>query len=69
MLYYVKTGDFDTALDARSHRQAAKKVVGNGDNCGICVIVSQKEIVEENADDNVYFFTQDLISPRMRLVD
>lgn len=67
MLYYVKTGDFDTSLNAKSHKHAAKKIVGNGDNCGICVIVSEKEIIEENADENVYFLTENLI-PKMRVV-
>lgn len=69
MIYYVKTGDVDTCLSATSHFHAAQKAVGNGADCGICVIVSNKEINETNAESNVYFLTTNVTNrPSMRLV-
>ena len=51
MLYYVKTGDIDTSTDAKSHRHAAVKTLrfSNEKDLGLCVIVSEQQIVDENS--------------------
>lgn len=62
MLYYVKSGDLDVSLHAKSHREAAIKTLGSSkENLGICVIVSRKEIIEENASSQVYFLTNNIL--------
>ena len=68
MLYYVKTGDIEMSLVAKSHRQAAKKAVGDGSGCGILVVVNEKEINDDNMEENIYFLTEDLVDHQMRLV-
>lgn len=69
MLYYVRSGDIDVSLRAVSPLHAARKAVGNGDDCGVCVVVSEREINELNVCDNVYFLTENLITAnQMRIV-
>lgn len=62
MLYYVRSGDLDVSLHAKSHREAAIKTIGaSKENLGICVIVSRKEIKETNASSQVYFLTNSIL--------
>ena len=72
MLYYVKTGDVDTSLQASSHKSAAIKTLESFDrvDCGVLVVVSKKKIVGSD-EFQVYFLTDDLMlaRPTMRLVD
>lgn len=69
MLYYVRSGDIDVSLRAVSPFHAARKAVGNGDDCGVCVVVSEKEIDDQNACENFYFLTENLINTnQMRIV-
>lgn len=69
MLYYVQSGDINVSLRAVSPLHAARKAVGNGGDCGVCVVVSEKKIDENNACENFYFLTENLIpANRMRIV-
>lgn len=66
MLYYVKTGLIDTSLHATSHRQAAVKALSKSrEECGVCVVVSDREIEEDNAHRNVYFLTESILEMRL----
>ena len=51
MLYYVRSGDVDISLNAKSHRQAAVDAFSssNEDDFGLYVIVSEQHSVDENA--------------------
>lgn len=50
MLYYVRSGDVDESTRARSHKQAAIKVLAKNElELGICVIVSKSDEIDENA--------------------
>jgi hypothetical protein len=74
MLYYVKSGNIDTSLYAKSPRQAAVKSISSfndHNNLGICVIVSEKEILESEFEQQVYFLTSNILeecNKNMRLV-
>lgn len=69
MLYHVKTGDINVSLRAVSPLHAARKAIGNGGECGVCVVVSEGQIDESSAEDNFYFLTENLIpEPQMRIV-
>lgn len=62
MLYYVKTGDVDTSVRASSHRHAAVKALRQcGKDLGMCVVVNEREISEENHDSSVFFLTQSIL--------
>jgi hypothetical protein len=72
MLYYVRSGDVYVSLHAKNHRQAAIKTLDSAsEDLGVCVVVSQTEINDENIDDNVYFLTDSILEDchRFRLVD
>jgi len=72
MLYYVKTGDIDTSLQASSHKSAAIKTLESFErvDCGVLVVVSKKKIVGSDKFQ-VYFLTDDIMPDKtsMRLVD
>lgn len=70
MLYYIRTGDLDCTADALSHRHAAIKALTNCDkDLGVCMVVNEREIDEENHSGNVYFLTQSILDDcSMRLV-
>lgn len=66
MLYYVRTGDIDVSLDALSHLDAAIKVAKMESDCGLLMVVSDREIDESN-EENVFFLTENLTT-KMRVV-
>lgn len=69
MLYYVRSGDLDESTRARSHKQAAIKVLTNNElELGVCVIVSKSETIDENA---FCFLTENILEEcaTFRLVD
>ena len=70
MLYYVKSGDIDTSLSAKSHLQAALMSLKDRKDFGLCTIVSRREIIKEDGDDgHVYFLTDSILEkPNLRLV-
>lgn len=50
MLYYVRSGDLDASTRARSHRQAAIKLLSKNElELGVCVIVSESDTIDEHA--------------------
>lgn len=62
MTYYVKTGDIDTKMCARTPRQAAIQAIRySKETSGICVIVSEQEIREEYSDSHFYFMTDSIM--------
>lgn len=64
MLYYVRTGDIDTSTTASSPRQAAIQAIKYSEEMpGICVVVSEREITEEDADSHVFFLTESIMAP------
>lgn len=59
MLYYVKSGDLDESTRARSHKQAAIKVLSkNTHDLGVCVIVSESDVIDEKS---LYFLTENIL--------
>lgn len=72
MLYYVKTGDISTSLNADNPRQAAARIISSSDrsNLGICTIVCDKKINEKTTDDHIFFLTDSILDDCnfMRLV-
>jgi hypothetical protein len=70
MLYYVRTGDLDCTAQATSHRHAAIKALKNCDkDLGVCLVVSEREINEDDISGNVYFLTQSILDDcELRLV-
>lgn len=69
MLYYVRSGDLDESTRARSHKQAAIKVLAKNElELGVCVIVSKSETIDENA---FCFLTENILAEcgMFRLVD
>jgi len=62
MLYYIKTGDFEASIHATNHKQAAIKTLRNSDkDLGVCVIVNERQITDEDHSGNVYFLTQSIL--------
>lgn len=60
MLYYVRSGDLDESTRARSHKQAAIKVLAKNElDLGVCVIVSESETIDENA---FCFLTENILA-------
>lgn len=72
MLYHVRTGDINIKTAADNHRQAAIQAIRYSEEVpGICVIVSEQEILEEQSDDShVYFVTDSIMEEclQMRIV-
>lgn len=70
MLYYIKTGELDCTAQADSHRQAAIRALTNCDkDLGVCLVVNEREIDDEDHSGNVYFLTQNILDDcSMRLV-
>lgn len=66
MLYYVRTGDISVSLEAISHFDAARKVASSDLECGLLMVVSDREIDGDN-EENVYFLTENLAG-NMRMV-
>jgi hypothetical protein len=69
MLYYVRSGDLDKSTQARSHKQAAIKVLSKNElELGVCVIVSKSEEIDENA---LCFLTDNILAEcgTFRVVD
>jgi hypothetical protein len=72
MLYHVRTGDIKTKTTAKTPRQAAIQAIKYSEETpGMCVIVSEQEIIEEEHSDSHFFFITDSIMEEclcMRLV-
>lgn len=69
MLYYVRSGDLDELTRARSHKQAAIKVLAKNElELGVCIIVSESEKIDENA---LCFLTENILAEcgTIKLVD
>lgn len=68
MIYYVKTGEVDTSIEATSHRHAAVKALkGRSKGLGVVVVVNDAE--EESMSDGVFFLTRNILEEcSMRLV-
>ena len=69
MLYYVRSGNLDELTRARSHKQAAIKVLAkNKLELGVCILVSESEEIAENA---FCFLTENILSEcgTLKLVD
>lgn len=62
MLYFVQTGDISTSMTAASPRQAAIQAIRkSNESPGQCVIVSDREIVEDDPEGHFYFFTESIM--------
>jgi hypothetical protein len=62
MLYYVRTGNVDTSVNASSHRQAALKAIKQSEqDLGMCVMVNEQEISEKTHGSSVFFLTQSIL--------
>ena len=72
MLYYVKTGVVSVRLEANSPKHAAIQTVSINDfsDLGICTIVSENKISEDNSNEHTFFLTENILSEctLMRLV-
>lgn len=72
MLYYVRTGDIDTSTFANNPKQAAIQAIKYSEGVpGTCVVVSEKELVSEDVDSHVFFFTESIMkytAPSFRVV-
>lgn len=71
MIYYVKTGEVDAAIEAGSHRQAAVKALKDcGKGVGVCVMVNEEGGAEGFLGDSVFFLTQNILDEcSMRVVN
>lgn len=63
MIYYVKTGQVDTSIEARNHRQAAVKALRNRDEkeFAVCVMVNEQISEDGVLDESVFFLTQNIL--------
>ena len=70
MIYHVRTGDLDEYTHASDPRQAAIKTLRNSSkSLGVCVVVKEREIDEEDHSGNLYFLTQNILDEcSMRVV-
>lgn len=70
MLYHVRTGGLECAVNAASHREAALKAIRSSDrDLGVLVVVNQRRMDDVDHEGNVYFHTQSIIDDcSMRLV-
>lgn len=70
MLYHIQTGDLECTAHATSHRHAAIKALKNCDkDLGVCLVVNEREITEDDHSGNVYFLTQSILEDcQMRLI-
>lgn len=69
MLYYVRSGDLDESILARSHKQAAIMALAKNElELGVCVIVSKSEEIDKNA---FCFLTENILAEcgTFRIVD
>lgn len=68
MIYYVKTGDVDTSVEATSHRHAAAKAIkGRKKGLGVVTVVNDTE--DGSMEDGVFFLTRNILEEcSMRLV-
>lgn len=70
MLYHVRTGDLDELTHASGPKQAVMKALRNSDkDLGVCVVVREMKIDDEDHSANLYFLTESIISESsMRVV-
>lgn len=63
MLYYVRTGDINTSLNADNPKQAAVRIISSSDrsNLGIFTIVCGKKINIDSTDDHIFFLTDTIL--------
>lgn len=68
MLYYVRTGDISISTKANSPKEAAIFAIKHSEETpGVCVIVSEDKIIEEQSDSYTYFFTDSIIDEEARV--